>query len=342
MAMSVSNVESSLAPPRRADNSGDPDRARVALGYATMHACSEEPAGSNETRQRLTSEAPVQVDKADVRALPVAELREALDQILLSKKADRGLAALEQTGLLRAILPEVTSLVGFGEGEVRHKDVWKHTLQVVIQAVPTLALRWSALLHDIGKPPTRAIAKDGTVHFLHHAEVGARMFTKLARRERLFDNDPELKERIRFLIYYHQRAHQYETTWTDSATRRFSTEIGDGLEDLIALSRADMTTKRKEKKRRFMFQLKELSDRIYAIREADAKPKPLPKGLGEVLIARLGLPPSKLIGDIRKELEAAVESGELPLQAEFDLYLNFVRQNPTRFRLPEGAQLSDS
>lgn len=341
MASPVSNVESNFAPAAVADPNADPDRVRLALGYATMHACSEVAAGSGPSRQQLTTAPPVTVTKADVRAIELAELREALDQIILSKKADLGLAALEQTGLLGAIFPEVTALVGFGEGEVRHKDVWKHTLQVVIQAVPSLSVRWAALFHDIGKPRTRGVSKDGSVHFLHHAEVGARMFTKLARREGLFDADPELKERIRFLVYYHQRAHQYETSWTDSAARRFSTEIGDGLEELIALSRADMTTKRKEKKRRFMFQLKELSDRIYAIRETDAKPKPLPKGLGEVLISRLGLPPSKLIGDIRKELEVAVEAGELPLQAEFEVYLNFVRSNPTRFRLPGATPLAD-
>jgi poly(A) polymerase len=125
----------------------------------------------------------------DVRALPRAELREALDEILLSRRGDLGLLALYENGLLGVILPEVTALVGFGEGESRHKDVWRHTLQVVIQSVPRIAVRWGALFHDIGKPRTRSLDPDGTVHFLHHAEVGARMFTKLAKREKLFTDE---------------------------------------------------------------------------------------------------------------------------------------------------------
>jgi poly(A) polymerase len=163
------------------------------------------------------------------------------------------------------------------------------------------------------------------------------MFRKVAARERLFEGQSDLRDRIQFLVLHHQRAHQYDESWTDSATRRFAREMGDALPDLMALSRADMTTKRKEKRRRFMFQLKELDTRIEALLREDSKPKALPKGLGEAIIAAFSLPPSKLIGDIRKKLELAVEDGELPLQADFDVYLDFVRQNPERFCLPGQA-----
>ncbi len=277
--------------------------------------------------------APIQLTDAQVRALPVSELRERLDEILLSPRADLGLEVLERCGLLGVVLPEVTHLVGFGEGHNRHKDVWRHTLRVVIQSLPRLAVRWAALFHDIGKPQTRSIDASGVVHFLHHAELGARMFKRLARRERLFDDDSELKDSIRFLIFHHQRAHQYDTCWTDSATRRFALEVGEHLNDLMALSRADMTTKRKEKKRRYLLQLKELQNRIEKLLAEDNKPKALPKGLGQALIDTFKLPPSKLVGDIRNALELAVEAGELPLQADFDVYLRFVDENRTRFGL---------
>jgi poly(A) polymerase len=325
MSASQRKIDQAAAP------AGDADHAREVLGFALLQ--SRQP-GNDKIHGPIGT--PRQLSEADVRALPKTELRERLDEIILSRRADRGLTVLYESGLLGAILPEVTALVGFGEGASRHKDVWRHTIQVVIQAVPRAAVRWGALLHDIGKPKTRSIAPDGSVHFLHHAEVGARMFKKLARREDLFDDD--LAERLRFLVYHHQRAHQYDGSWTDSATRRFAREMGDALDDLMALSRADMTTKRKEKRRRFLFQLKELTQRIEKLQAEDDKPKALPKGLGEALITQLRLPPSKLIGDIRKELEVAVEAGELPLQADFATYIEFVRQHPDRFNLPEQAR----
>jgi poly(A) polymerase len=313
---------------------GNADLVRQVLAFALAHARLQGPVDAEQI-----PDVPVRVTKADARSVPPLELRERLDEILLSKKADIGLVLLERSGFLQAVLPEICELVGFGEGHNKHKDVWRHTLQVVIQSLPRPAVRWAALFHDVGKPRTRSIAPDGTVHFLHHAEVGARMFHKVAARERLFEGDCELKERIQFLVLHHQRAHQYEESWTDSATRRFAREIGDALPDLMALSRADMTTKRKEKRRRFMVQLKELQTRIDALLLEDNKPKALPKGLGEALIETFRLPPSKLVGDIRKKLELAVENGELPLQADFDVYLDFVRQNPERFCLPEQGEL---
>lgn len=313
----------------RTEPRGDADLVRQVLAFALAHARLP---GKVEAED--LPDVPVRVCKADVRSVPPRELRERLDEILLAKKADLGLLLLLRSGFLDAAMPEISALVGFGEGHNRHKDVWRHTLRVVIQSIPRVTVRWAALFHDVGKPRTRSIAPDGTVHFLHHAEVGARMFRKLAARERLFEGDDTLRERIEYLVLHHQRAHQYEDTWTDSATRRFAREMGDALPDLMALSRADMTTKRKEKRRRFMFQLKELETRIEALLKEDNKPKALPKGLGEAIIAEFSLPPSKLIGDIRKKLEQAVEQGELPLQADFDVYLDFVRQNPERFCLP--------
>lgn len=305
-----------------------PDRVREVLGFALL--CARSP---NSQARTLEHPVPHIVVEADVRALPVDELRHSLDDILLSRKADLGLYVLWRAGLLDIILPEVTALVGFGEGAARHKDVWRHTLQVVVQSVPRRTVRWAALFHDIGKARTRSIAPDGTVHFLHHAEVGARMFERIARREQLFPDGSE-REAIRFLVYHHQRAHQYDANWTDSAARRFYREIGEHLNDLLALSRADMTTKRKEKRRRFLLQLKTMQERIEQLRALDEKPKALPKGLGEALIREFSLPPSKLVGDIRKALQKAVEEGELPLQGDFGIYLDFVRHNADRLGLP--------
>lgn len=266
------------------------------------------------------------------RALPISEVRAHLDALLVCRHADVGLEALLQLGAIAALFPELLRIVGFGDGET-HKDVWVHTKQVVIQCLPRLAVRWAALLHDIGKPRTRSVAPDGTVHFFHHAEEGARMCERLDRRLGLFAKDAELGAEIRFLVLHHQRAHQYEEEWTDSAVRRFARDIGGALDDLMALSRADMTTKRREKRRRFLFQLKDLQERIARLAEEDAKEPALPKGLGDELMTAFGLPPSRRVGELRRALELAVEAGEVPPGQDASVYIEFARSQPARFGL---------
>lgn len=266
------------------------------------------------------------------RSLDMAEVRPLLDALLLCRHADVGLEVLLEVGAISALLPELSRIVGFGDGE-SHKDVWLHTKQVVIQCLPRLAVRWGALLHDIGKPRTRSVTPDGAVHFFHHAEEGARMFERVERRLGLFAKEPALAEEIRFLILHHQRAHQYEEEWTDSAVRRFARDIGPSLGDLMALSRADMTTKRRDKRRRFLFQLKDLQERIAHLAEEDAKEPLLPKGLGDELMSAFGLPPSRRIGELRDALELAVQAGEVPPGQPASVYIEFVRAEPARFGL---------
>ena len=272
----------------------------------------------------------------DFRAVLACQLpavREMLDRVVMGTDSEAGLDALLQSGALAALLPEVASLVGFGDGEWRHKDVWKHTKQVVDQAEKRLELRWAALLPDIGKVRTRSITADGEVHFFGHAELGARMFERLARKLGLFRNDPALQSSIRFLILHHLRANQYEPSWTDSAVRRFARELGPELHNLLCLARADITTKRAERKRKGLRQIEELAQRIRDLAAQDAVVPPLPGGLGDSIMAAFGLPPCRLIGDIKRSLEAAIESGEIPAHQPSDAYVEFLRQNPARFGL---------
>ncbi len=179
--------------------------------------------------------APADWKMAAARSLP--DLRSRLDRVMLGKDPESGLEALLASGALDVLLPEVKHLVGFGDGEWRHKDVWKHTKQVVRQAVPRLEVRWAALFHDVGKVKTRSISPTGEVHFFGHAEVGARMFDKMERRGRLFSHEQALRDQVRFLVLHHLRASQYDGKWTDSAVRRFAREMGPALEDLLCLSR---------------------------------------------------------------------------------------------------------
>jgi poly(A) polymerase len=273
--------------------------------------------------------------RADLDVLPVDAVRIALDRVLMGPSPESGLDALLESGVLPAILPEVHAMVGFGDGEWRHKDVWKHTKQVVAQATPKIEVRWGSLLHDIGKVKTRSISPDGEVHFFGHAEVGARMFDKMNKRMALFGREETLREEVRFLILHHLRAAQYDASWTDSAVRRFAREMGPHLDDLLCLSRADITTKRPEKKRRGLRQIDELAERVRSVQEVDAKVPPLPKGLGTAISDRFGIAPSPILGQIMRALMTAVESGEIAPQQCADAYLDFLAEHADRFGIPK-------
>jgi poly(A) polymerase len=259
---------------------------------------------------------------AETRRLAGPRVRPLLEQMLVGKGVHLALQWLHESGLLAAWLPELEATVNFSqEAGRRHKDVWEHTKQVVRQSVPRPAVRWAALLHDIGKVPTRTFTPDGGVHFHRHSEVGARMFEEVQRR---FVFDKPMKQKIKFLILHHLRPNQYDAGWTDAAVRRFGRELDAHLQDLLDLSRADITSARPGKRQAGLRQISELQARIVALREEDAKLPPLPTGIGSVIMERFGLPPSKQLGDLKKALEAAVERGELEARREADYYLAFV------------------
>lgn len=306
-------------------DAADPGRAIEALDRAVVVAETGAP------------DRPILVaSPADFRAAAASllgDVRSRLDRVMLGRHPEEGLDALLAAGALDALLPEVSAMVGFGDGEWRHKDVWKHTKQVVRQSVPRLEVRWAALLHDIGKVKTRTISETGEVHFFGHAEVGARMFDRLERRMRLFSKDEALRRTVRFLILHHLRAAQYDASWTDSAVRRFAREMGEHLEDLLCLSRADITTKRPEKKRRGLQNISNLADRIRKLAAEDAIVPPLPSGVGDAIMKAFGLPPSRKIGELKRGLELAIEAGEIAPHLDAEAYVQFLAENADRFGL---------
>jgi poly(A) polymerase len=256
------------------------------------------------------------------RALAPELVREALSAMLLGRGVHLALQWLHESGVLKVWLPELEATVDFSqEAGRRHKDVWEHTKQVVRQSVPRPAVRWAALLHDIGKVPTRTFTPDGGVHFHRHSEVGARMFEDTARRFRF---DKPLKQKLKFLILHHLRPNQYDPAWTDSAVRRFDRELQEHLTDLLDLSRADITSARPGKRQNALRNISELAARIHKLREEDAIVPPLPTGIGNVIMEHFGLPPSKQIGDLKHALEAAVDAGELEPRREAEYYLAHV------------------
>ena len=315
--------------------SPDPQRAMLALDWAVERADSGDPASGDPASRE---EAGVIVTASSLDYMAAAErygedMRRRLDEIMMSRDAESGLDALLEAGALSALFPEVSAMVGFGDGEWRHKDVWKHTKQVVRQAVPRIEIRWAALLHDIGKIKTRSISPSGEVHFFGHAEVGARMFDKMNRRIPIFRKEVALKDTVRFLILHHLRASQYDATWTNSAVRRFAREMGPLLDDVLCLSRADITTKRPEKKKKGLRQISELQDRVQKLADEDAVIPPLPSGIGDAIMKAFALPPSRLVGEIKRALEKAVDDGSLESRQPSEFYVAYLAENLERFGL---------
>ena len=298
-----------------------PERAIETLSWAADVA--RDPA--------LIEQKPDRPAPAEWRAVPVFVFREQMDRLLCGKFPEPGLDAIEAVGGLDVWLPEVAAMVGFGDNEWRHKDVWKHTKQVVKQSVPRVEVRWGALLHDIGKPKTRRIDERGNVSFHGHAEVGAAMFRKRVSDRLGFEGDQ--RERIHFLILHHLRAAQYDDSWTDAAVRRFYKQMGEGLRDLLDLSRADITTKRPEKRRRGVRQISLLAKHIRDLQEEDSKVAPLPKGLGTVIMKEFGVPPSKRLGDLMQQLKAAVDAGDLEAEQPAEYYIAYLAAHRGEFGL---------
>jgi len=298
-----------------------PERAIETLSWAADVA--RDPA--------LIEQKPDRPAPAEWRAVPVFVFREQMDRLLCGKFPEPGLDAIEAVGGLDVWLPEVAAMVGFGDNEWRHKDVWKHTKQVVKQSVPRVEVRWGALLHDIGKPKTRRIDERGNVSFHGHAEVGAAMFRKRVSDRLGFEG--EQRERIHFLILHHLRAAQYDDSWTDAAVRRFYKQMGEGLRDLLDLSRADITTKRPEKRRRGVRQISLLAKHIRDLQEDDSKVAPLPKGLGTVIMKEFGVPPSKRLGDLMQQLKAAVDAGDLEAEQPAEHYIAYLAAHRGEFGL---------
>jgi len=247
-----------------------------------------------------------------------ARLRAAVEQMIMGRDVDAALEWLHDAHILAVLFPELEATVDLVQETGRmHKDVWAHTKQVVRQTVSRPIVRWAALLHDVGKVPTRTFTEDG-VHFHGHAEVGARMFDKVCTR---FAFARDERQTIRFLVKHHLRTNQYSDQWTDSAVRRFHREMFAHMTDLLDLSRADITSKRPGRRKQLLEQISALADRVEALAAADAKLPPLPTGVGNAIMTAFEIPPSRLIGDLKRALEQAIDAGELEARREDAYYV---------------------
>jgi len=250
--------------------------------------------------------------------------RAQFDAILLAAHPGTGLELLLRSGALHALVPELVAIKDLGDDPAAalHKDVWDHTKKVVAGVPALLELRWGALMHDIGKARTRRLGPGGTVTFHNHDIVGAKMVDGIERRLGLFKGDHALLGTVRTLVLNHLRPAGYKATWTDSGVRRLLADMGgpSGFERLMALSRADLTTKNQSKRDRALARGRELEARVSAIFAADNAPK-LPKGTMGDLMTKVARRPGPWINAVRDGLEAAMAAGKLPTGQEPDFYV---------------------
>ena len=219
-------------------------------------------------------------------------IRDELNRLIVLPEPEAGLWFIVETGLAAEFLPEIPALALEQDAVHRHKDVLAHTIAVVGRTRPDKILRLAALLHDIGKPRTRAIGPDG-VSFHHHDIVGAR----LARQRLAALRYPtgEIDDVCR-LIELHLRFHTYQMGWTDSALRRYARDAGPLLTPLNELTRADCTTRNAERARELERGVDELERRLAELAEREALDAIRPELDGDAVMARLGIPPGRAVG----------------------------------------------
>jgi poly(A) polymerase len=220
-------------------------------------------------------------------------VRDELSKLLTGAEPARGLDLLVATGLHEGVVPELGGLAMEQDPVHRHKDVLRHTFAVVEGVPPELVIRLAALMHDIGKPATRAFGPEG-VSFHHHEVVGARMASKRLRELR-YPN--AIVEDVRTLVALHLRFHTYRLGWTDAAVRRYVRDAGHLLDQLNALVRADCTTRDLAKAKALQDRMDALEARIAELAEREELGKIRPTLDGFDVMAFFDLAPGRQVGE---------------------------------------------
>ena len=240
-------------------------------------------------------------------------IRDELNKLIVLPSTGPGFWFLVETGLAAHFLPELPGLALEQDPVHRHKDVLAHTIAVVDKAsLPEVGadriLRLAALLHDIGKPKTRAFGPGG-VSFHHHDVVGARMTRE---RMKALKYPADEIERVSRLVELHLRFHTYRFGWTDSAVRRYVRDAGDELDRLNALTRADCTTRNQRKADELAARMDSLEERITELRHQEELDAIRPDLDGAAVMAQLGIGPGREVGQaLAFLLELRLEEGPL-------------------------------
>jgi poly(A) polymerase len=252
----------------------------------------------------------------DLARITAERIRDELVKLMCGADPIAGLRLLVDTGLADIVLPEVAGLRLEIDEHAQHKDVYEHTLTVVRNAIaleddgPDFVLRMAALMHDVGKPATKAVGSGGRVSFHHHEVVGARL-TKQRMTALKFPKD--VINAVAGLVALHLRFYGYgRGEWTDSAVRRYVTDAGDLLPRLHKLTRSDVTTRNRRKAAALAADYTSLEERITRIAAEEDLARVRPDLDGNEIMKLLGIPPGPLVGQAWRHLkELRLDRGPL-------------------------------
>lgn len=246
-------------------------------------------------------------------------IAEELNKIMMSRRPSEGWLLLDKTGLLPLVLPDLVALKGVevkdGKG---HKDVFLHTLKVLDNLADSsdkLWLRWAALLHDIGKPRSKAWDPQAGWTFRNHNYIGAKMVPRIFAKLKLPLN--EKMEYVKKMVDLHMRPiNLIEDTVTDSAVRRLLFEAGDDIDDLMLLCDADITSRNEEKKARFHRNYQLVRQKMVELEERDRIRNFQPPVKGDEIMEILHLEPCSIVGELKAAIKDAILDGIIPNEYE--------------------------
>ena len=304
--------------------SDDPLRMMRAIRFATTLDFNIEEKSLNAIKK--------EVDR--IKIVSMERIMVEFNKIMLSKRPSKGLNLLDETGLLNYILPELTALKGIEEIDgMGHKDNFYHTLEVVdniSQHTDKLWLRWTALLHDIGKAPTKKFEKNIGWTFHGHEFLGSKMLKSIFKRLKLpLNSDLKYVEK---LVRMHARPIALITDdASDSALRRLLFDAGEDLEDLFTLCKSDITTKNNTKQNKFKKNYEYVAEKIKQVEKKDKVRNFQPPITGEEIMALFNLKPSREIGILKEKVKEAILEGEI--ENNHEQAKNFVIQEAKKLGL---------
>ena len=254
-----------------------------------------------------------------------------LNKILASPAPSIGLTLMHNSGLLQHVLPELERMSGVERrGKHAHKDNFEHTMKVldnVAKQTDDLWLRWAALLHDIGKPTTKAYDPKHGWTFHQHEVVGSKMVPQIFRRLKLPMNEP--MRFVQKMVFLHMRPIVLsEDLVTDSAVRRLLFEAGDDIEKLMTLCEADITSGIDAKVKQFLKNFQLVRAKMQDLEERDRVRNFQPPITGDIIMKTYNLPPCSAIGEIKEVIKNAILDGIIP--NEYDAAYRLMEEEAKR------------